>query len=177
MPAFDQPRNLDLDAVFKGPTRNGRLKLEGTLTPATREARLQAGLQGVDMLALQPYLLKVAEGGIKKGTLDLTLDATVHEQRLKAPGQIILTGLELNDGSGAWGRFAGMPRQAALAALKKHDRISLKFTLEGRLDDPGFSINESLAKRFGSGLAETLGVSFEGVVEGVEKVFKGLLGR
>jgi hypothetical protein len=75
------------------------------------------------------------------------------------------------------GRFAGMPRQAALAALKQHDKIELKFTLEGRLDDPGFSINDSLAKRFASGLAETLGVSVEGVVEGVEKVFKSLLGR
>ena len=177
VPAFDQPMKIDLDAVFKGPTRDGQLSLEGTLTPATREAKLQAGLKGADVLALQPYLLKVAEGGVKKGSLDLTLDATVHEQRLKAPGQITLTGLELNDGAGAWGRFAGMPRQAALAALKQHDRISLKFTLEGRLDDPGFSVNESLAKRFGSGLAETLGVSIEGVVEGVEKVFKGLLGR
>src|SRR6185295_5751798 len=112
--------------------------------------------------------------GVKKGMLDLTLEASVHEQRLKAPGQITLTGLELNDTPGTWGRFAGMSRQAALAALKKHDRISLKFTLEGRLDDPSFSVNDSLAKRFGSGLAETLGVSFEGVVEGVEKVFKGL---
>ena len=177
VPAFDQPMRIDLAGTFKGPTRDGKLSLEGTLTPATREAQLQAGLEGVDMLALQPYLLKVAEGGIRKGTLDLTLDATVHEQHLKAPGQITLTGLELNDAPGVMGRFAGMPRQAALAALKRHDRIDLKFTLEGRLDDPGFSINDSFAKRFASGLAETLGVSIEGVVEGVEKVFKGLLGR
>jgi hypothetical protein len=177
VPAFDQAMRIDLEAIFKGPTHDGQLSLEGKLTPATREAQLQARLKGVDMLALQPYLLKVAEGGIRKGMLDLTLDATVHEQRLKAPGQITLTGLELNNASGVMGRFAGMPRQAALAALKQHDKIELKFTLEGRLDDPGFSINDSLAKRFASGLAETLGVSVEGVVEGVGKVFKGLLGH
>ncbi|MFO1341353.1 MAG: hypothetical protein U1F53_24570, partial [Burkholderiaceae bacterium] len=68
-------------------------------------------------------------------------------------------------------------RQAALAALKRHDRITLAFTLEGRLDDPGFSVNDSVALRFGTGLADALGVSIEGVVEGVGKVFKGLLGR
>lgn len=177
LPALDEAMQIDLDAVFKGPTHDGRLSLAGTLTPATREARLDARLQRADLLALQPYLLKVAEGGIRQGLLDLTLDARVHNQHLKAPGQITLTRLELAEGPGVLDRFAGMPRQAALVALKRQDRIELKFTLEGRLDDPAFSINDSLAMRFATGLAEALGVSLEGVVEGVGRVFKGLLGR
>lgn len=177
LPALDEAMRIDLDAVFKGPTRDGRLSLAGTLTPATREAKLKAALKGADLLALQPYLLKAVDGGVRKGVLDLSVDATVHDQHLKAPGQIILMGLELAEGPGVLDRFAGMPRQAALAALKRNDRIELKFTLEGRLDDPAFSVNDSLAKRFATGLAEALGVSIEGVVEGVERVFKGLLGR
>jgi len=177
LPALDEAMQIDLDAVFKGPKHDGRLSLAGTLTPATREAKLKAGLKGADLIALQPYLLKVAEGGIRQGLLDLTLDARVHDQQLKAPGQITLTGLELAEGPGVLDRFAGMPSQAALAALKRQDRIELKFTLEGRLDDPAFSINDSLAMRFATGLAEALGVSLEGMVEGVGRVFKGLLGR
>jgi Domain of Unknown Function (DUF748) len=177
LPALDEPMQIDLDAVFKGPTRDGKLSLSGTLTPATREAQLKAGLAGVDLLALQPYLLKAVDGGIRRGTLDLSLDAAVHAQRLKAPGRITLTGLELAEGPGMLDRLTGMSRQAAIAALKRRDRIELNFTLEGRLDDPAFSINDSLAKRFATGLAEALGVSVEGVVEGVGRMFKGLLGH
>lgn len=177
VPAFDMPMRVDIGATFKGPQRDGRLRLAGTLTPATKDAQLRADLQGVDLLALQPYLLKVADGGVRQGLLDLRLDATVRAQRLKAPGRIVLTGLELADGPGVLNRFAGLPRQAVLGALKSHDRIELNFTLEGRLDDPAFSINDSLARRFTTGLAEALGVSVEGVVEGVGRVLKGLLGR
>jgi hypothetical protein len=177
VPAFDQAMKIDLEAVFKGPVHDGRLALKGKLTPATKDAQMHGELHGADLLALQPYLLKVADGGVKKGRLDLEMDARVQAQKLKAPGLLTLTGLELNDGSGVMGRFAGMSRQAALASLRKHDRIELNFTLEGRLDDPGFSVNDSLAMRFATGLADALGVSMEGVVEGVEKVFKGLLGH
>jgi uncharacterized protein involved in outer membrane biogenesis len=177
LPALDQAMKIDLDAVFKGPTHDGQLGLKGVLTPATKDAQLHGELRGADLLALQPYLLKVADGGVKKGQLDLLMDARVQAQKLKAPGRLTLTGLELSEGSGVMGRFAGMSRQAALASLRKHDRIELNFTLEGRLDDPGFSVNDSLAMRFATGLADALGVSMEGVVEGVEKVFKGLLGH
>jgi hypothetical protein len=177
LPAFDQAMQIDLDALFKGPTHDGQLELKGQLTPSTKDAQLHGELRGADLLALQPYLLKVADGGVKKGRLDLVMDARVQAQKLKAPGHLTLTGLELNEGSGVMGRFAGMSRQAALASLRKHDRIELNFTLEGRLDDPGFSVNDSLAMRFATGMADALGVSMEGVVEGVEKVFKGLLGH
>ncbi len=177
LPALDQAMQIELAATVKGPSQDGRVALDGTLTPATREAQLTAEMNGVDMLALQPYLLKVADGGIRKGTLDLNLQATVRDQHLKAPGKVTLTGLELADSSGLLGRMGGLSRTAALAALKHHDKITLAFTLEGRLDDPGFSVNDSLALRFANGLAEALGVSIEGVVEGVGKVFKGLLGR
>jgi hypothetical protein len=51
------------------------------------------------------------------------------------------------------------------------------FTLEGRLDDPNFSLNESFALKVAGGLASALGVSLGGVVEGVGNVIKGLFGR
>jgi hypothetical protein len=177
LPALDQAMQIGLSATLKGPAHDGRVALDGRLTPATREAELAVELSGVDMRALQPYLLKVADGGIRRGRLDLRLQASVHDQRLKAPGRVTLTGLELADGSGLLGRMGGMSRQAAVAALSRHDRITLDFTLQGRLDDPGFSINDSLARRFASGVAEALGVSIGGVVEGVGSVIKGLFGR
>ena len=52
-----------------------------------------------------------------------------------------------------------------------------RFTLEGKLDDPKFSLNELFAARFAVGLAEKLGVSLSGMVEGVGSAIKGLFGR
>jgi len=78
---------------------------------------------------------------------------------------------------GVLATFGGVPRQAVLAAMERDGRIEVGFTLEGRIDDPAFSINDNLATKLAGGLAETLGVSLGGVVEGVGGVIKGLLGR
>lgn len=176
-PALDTAAQIDLAARFKGPQRDGRLTIAGTLTPATRDATLKAQARGVDLVALQPYLLKVNEGGVRRGTLDLGLDATVKAQRLHAPGKLTLTGLELGPGNGLLSTFAGVPRQAVIAAMSRDGRIVVSFTLDGKLDDPSFSINENFATKLAGGLAETLGVSLGGVVEGVGNVIKGLFGR
>ena len=66
---------------------------------------------------------------------------------------------------------------SSCSAAMVSSRIEVGFTLEGRLDDPAFSINDNLATKLAGGLAETLGVSLGGVVEGVGSVIKGLLGR
>lgn len=105
LPALDQPIGLQVQAVFKGPQRDGRLKIAGTLTPATRDADLKADFRGVDLVALQPFLLKMASGSVKRGTLDLNLSATVQKNQLRAPGKLTLTGLELSDNA----FLAGIP--------------------------------------------------------------------
>ena len=172
-----EPTQLQLQAVLKGPRHDGQLSLQGQVHLGTQDAQLQARLQGVDMLALQPYLLKAGEGRIRGGRLDLQLDPQVQQQRLHAPGVLTLTGLDLAPGAGLGGLLAGVSRQAVLAALERDGRITLRFSLDGRLDDPGFSIQENLAQRVGGALAETVGVSLSGVVDGVGGLFKGLLGR
>ncbi|WP_374366329.1 DUF748 domain-containing protein [Piscinibacter sp.] len=177
IPAFDSPTDIALQATLKGPQKSGRIRIDGSVTIATLDAKLDAAVQGVDLVALQPYLLKVNEAGVRHGTLDLELAATVKARKLHAPGRVILTGLELASGGGLLSTFAGVPRQAVLAAMQRDGRIEVNFTLDGRLDDPNFSINDSLATKLAGGLAEALGVSLSGVVEGVGSVIKGLLGR
>jgi Domain of Unknown Function (DUF748) len=177
LPALDSPTEIDLQAVLKGPQRNGRISIRGEATIATLDAKLKATVTGVDLVALQPYLLKVNEAGVRRGALDLALDASVKAKHLRAPGRVTLTGLELASGGGVLATFGGVPRQAVLAAMERDGRIEVGFTLEGRIDDPAFSINDNLATKLAGGLAETLGVSLGGVVEGVGGVIKGLLGR
>ena len=174
LPGPAQPIALDLQGVLKGVERDGQVSLKGSLAPAAHDANLAIRLAGVDMVALQPYLLHFGERAVKHGRLDLAMDANVANRQVHAPGQLTITGLEFGDREG--GTFAGVQRRAVLAALKRDGRISLKFTLQGRTDDPKFSLDENLALRLAAGLGEAVGVSVEGVVEGVGSVVKGLLG-
>jgi len=176
LPALDHAIQVKLEGIFKGRQRDGRITIDGEYTPATRDANVSARFSGVDMVVLQPYLLKVSETGIRRGALDLDLRATVLHNTLHAPGKLTLTNLELaNDGPLA--TFAGVPRKAVLAAMTENGRLEVKFILDGRLDDPSFSLNENLATKIASGLAESLGVSLSSVVKGLGGVVKGLFGR
>lgn len=177
LPALDSRTAIELDAVVKGVQRDGKLALRGGIVFATRDSELDVRLTGVDLVALQPYLVKVSEAGVRRGAMDLHLNSTVSKNHLRAPGELKITGLELADSGGLLGSFAGVPRQAVLAFLSRNDRIDVNFTLEGRLDDPDFSLNENIATRLASALADKLGVSLGGVVEGVGGVIKGLFGR
>jgi len=178
LPALDERASLKLTATVKGVQHDGSVQLAGRLTPSTRDADLKLDARNVDLIVLQPYLLKGGEAAVKSGALDLSLTARVAAQQLNAPGRVVLRGLELQStGNHPLGTFAGVPRQAVLAALQRDGRIELQFMLDGRVDNPRFSLNELFAARFAVGLAERLGVSLGGVVQGVGNVIKGLLGR
>ena len=177
LPALDERISLDLEVALRGSPRDGRIALTGHVTPATRDADLKLDAKGLDLVVLQPYLLKSGEASVKSGTLDLSAQARANRQRLHAPGKMVLHDLDLQSSGGVLGTFGGVPRQAVLAAMSRDGKIELDFTLEGRIDDPKFSINELFAARFAVGLAEKLGVSLGGVVEGVGNVIKVLLGR
>lgn len=168
LPDLDGNSELHLSAILKGIRQDGKLSIDGTLALASRDSQLAVRLREVDLLALQPYLIKSADTGVRRGTLDLGLDAVVKNQHLHAPGTITLHGLELAPGKD--GRFMGVPRDIAIALLKdKEQRISMRFELDGKLDDPNFSLNENLARRIGSSFAEALGVSIAGLAQGVGK--------
>jgi uncharacterized protein involved in outer membrane biogenesis len=177
LPGLGGRSALQIDGTIKGVQRNGKLAIDGWVELASRNSEIATRLAGVDLLALQPYLIKTSETGVRRGTLDLTLKSTVHDRRLHAPGTVTLTGLELAPGGGAFGTFMGVPRQAVVAALKDHkDQISIQFALEGNLDDPKFSLNENFAVRVGAAVAESLGISIEGLTRGVGSAVEGLGG-
>jgi uncharacterized protein involved in outer membrane biogenesis len=175
VPSLAGRTHIQLNGTVKGMQRDGKLAINGWLELADRNSEIVTRLQGVDLVALQPYLIKASETGVRRGALDLQLKSTVRKNRLHAPGTVTLTGLELATGNGALGTFMGVPRQTIMASLKnRNDQITIQFTLDGNLSDPQFSLNESIAKRIGASIAETLGISIEGLTRGLGNATQGL---
>jgi hypothetical protein len=177
LPQLAEPVDVDLKATLKGVQHDGTVTLHGRLTPATKDTSLEVRVSGADLVALQPYLFSINDGGVKRGLLDLSLDVDVEHQHLHAPGQVTLQDLQLASRDGAVGSLNTASRQALLDLMGRQGRITARFTLDGRLDDPSFSLNENLTTRFASGLADAMGVGVEGVVQGMGHVLKGLVGR
>ncbi len=173
IPAFDARSRLRIAGTVRGAqqagtARDGTVAVNGWIVFGDRNSELSTRLRGVDLVALQPYLIRTTEAGVRRGLLDLDLDSTIRGGRVDAPGVLTLTGLELAPTGSGPQTFMGLPRQAVLALMKDgRDRITVNFALRGSLEDPQFSISEDLAVRVAASLAKELGVSFEGVVRGL----------
>lgn len=153
---------MRIEAILKGRDGDGHVGIDGWVDLSNRDMDLTTNLRRIDLRTLEPYLVKAANTGVKRGTLDMDVHATVAKRHLKAPGTITLHGLDLAS-EGA----LGLPRQAAVALMRdRRENIVLRFSLDGDLDDPKFKLNENIAARFTTGLAETLGVSVGGLAEG-----------
>lgn len=168
VPALKGRSPFDLTGVVKGVRRDGRADIAGWAEIATKDSSVKTQLRSVDLVALQPYLIKAAEMGVQKGALDLDLQSDVSKNRLKAPGKVTISDLELAPAKGAFSTFMGVPRDAVVAFLKnKGNKITVNFVLEGDINNPQFSLNEALTTRLASSMAETLGVSLAGVAKGM----------
>ena len=174
-PALTGQSPITLSATLKGIRQDGNLSITGYLEPAARELGLSTRWRGIDLLVLQPYLIKAGERGFQKGTLDLDIKPSLRKRQLHAPGTLTLSELELAGGSPARS-ILGMPSNVAIALLKNNQgRISTKFLLEGDIDDPRFSLNESMNTRLAFALAKMLGVSFESLIKGIGSIGSGTL--
>ncbi len=172
IPSLQGRSHFDAAGTIRSGQRDGEVKVKGWLAFATRESDIQLVLRNVDMVAVEPYLIRDEETGVERGRVDLEMRSEVRDRRLHAPGTLVLTDMKLKSEASLLGSFMGVPRNAVLASLKSgRDETRLRFTLEGDIDDPKFSLNETLSVRFAVGLAAALGV---GVVDFVKDV--GTLG-
>lgn len=172
IPELDERSDIDLRARVRGQPQDGEVSLEGWLQIASRNSELAIRLRNVDLVALSPYLIRESDPGVERGRVALDLKSTVRDRQLTAPGELVLSDLKLESGRGVLGSFMGVPRQAVVAALKSgRDELKLRFTLQGDLDNPAFSLNETLAVRVAVGMAAALGV---GLVDFVKDI--GTLG-
>jgi hypothetical protein len=93
--------------------------------------------------------------------MDLDLDIRVADRVLHTPGHLVVTGLAFDDRPAP---LAGLGHRALLAALTKDDRLDLRFTLQGRTDDPAFSLDEAVGRRVAAGLGAAVGSGIRDVI-------------
>ena len=171
-PAAGKTR-FDLAGIVKGVKRDGRATVSGWVGPAARDSSSRIVLEAVDLVAIQPYLVKKNEAQVTKGTLDLNLASEVRNNNLDGKGKVILQDLELAPSRGFFDTFMGLPRSAVISFLKDNNNaIDVDFTLKGNTSNPNFSLNENLSTRIATAMAGQLGVSIKNVAEGL-----GTLGR
>ncbi|SMG60045.1 DUF748 domain-containing protein [Paraburkholderia susongensis] len=177
LPSLAEPTNVSVSGSIKGPAHTGTVAFNGWIKIASRDSQTTSKLHGVDIAMLDPYLLKKAGSRtqVTGGTVDLTVESSVRNYHLHAPGTVTIHGLQLAQSDDPLDTFMSIPTRAAVAALKAHNGdITLHFVLDGDLRDPKFSVREGILKRIGAGFASALGVSVEGVAKGAGETVKGL---
>ena len=177
LPALADPTTVTVNGSVVGPAHTGTVSFDGWINIASKDSQTTSTLKGVDVVMLDPYLLKKtgAKAQITGGTVDMTVQSTVTDYHLHAPGTVILHHLQLADTGSPLDTFLSIPTKAAIAALKSRSGdITVHFILEGNLRDPKFSMNDNLLMKLGTGFAQTMGVSVEGVAKGAGETVKGL---
>jgi hypothetical protein len=177
LPALSEPTRVSVSGSIKGPAHTGTVSFGGWIKIASRDSQTISKLHGVDIVTLDPYLLKKAGARtqVTGGTVDLTVESTVRNYQLHAPGTVTVHNLQLTDSGNPLDTFLSIPTKAAVAALKAHNGdITLHFVLDGDLRDPKFSVRDGIMTRIGTGFAKALGVSVEDVAKGAGQTVKGL---
>jgi hypothetical protein len=177
LPALTDPATVAVNGSIVGPSHTGTVSFGGWIKIATKDSQTTSTLRGVDVVMLDPYLLKKAgaKTHVTGGTLDMTVESTVSNYHLHAPGTLTLHQLQLADSGNPLDTFLSIPTKAAVAALKsRNGDITVHFVLDGNLRDPKFSVNENLLNKLGTGIAQVMGVSVEGVAKGAGETVKGL---
>ncbi|MBC8724400.1 DUF748 domain-containing protein [Paraburkholderia sp. 31.1] len=177
LPALTEPTHVSVRGSMKGPAHTGTVTFDGWIKIASRDSQTTSTLHGVDIAMLDQYLLKKAgtRAQVTGGTVDLTIESTVRNYHLHAPGTVTVHNLQLAESDNPLETFMSIPTHAAVAALKTHNgNITLHFVLDGDLRDPKFSVREGILARIGAGFAQALGVSVEGVAKGAGETVKGL---
>jgi hypothetical protein len=160
IPFEDVVSSYDVAGKVSGKQGAGLLRINGKTSFKTKDGNAKISLQNLDIALLKPYIEKKGDAEVIRGTLDLKMSLSVAKRRVYAPTQTVIRDLQFAPGRHLGDRFMGVPRAAVVKMLKtSRDEISLDFVVEGSLDNPKFSFQESLIKRFAIGLAEKMGLS------------------
>jgi len=171
---------VELKGKMKGKTTDGDLYAKGWMNFETSDMETSFRARGIEVETFEPYYRKRVSAGIDSGHMDMDATIAIKERRIDAPGLLILNDLRIKEGEGTvfW-----IPAKTLVSVLKaKGNRIQIKFHVKGNMDDPQFSLRETILVRIAVSLAQALGVPtigagealFKGAGKGTEELTEGL---
>jgi hypothetical protein len=167
IPVSERPMPVRLELASKG---GGRLLIAGDVAAKGLDSHLKLDLTGLNITPYRPYFLKQGDLDVSSGFLSATCSLTINKRFLNAPGSLHLKGLAF-DHSSTKGVLLGVPAWALTSFLSDNkDELSVPFTVKGSLDNPRFSIHQSLVDQVATALSSKIGVPT------VTGVGKGILG-
>ncbi len=159
VPFRDAWSAYSLTAAIPGAHATASLSVQGKTNLATYDTDARVRLRNLDITRFKPYFQKRGDVDVSRGPLDVSMDVTVRNKMIRAPGKAVLRDLEFTTGKGVGNAFMGVPRTLVVSLLKSgNGEIAFDFTLEGNISDPKFNIRESFAKKLVAGLAGKLGL-------------------
>jgi len=159
----------------------GHLLVTGDIAPSGLDTHLKLDLNTLNIMPFRPYFQKQGDLEISAGTLSASSTLTINKRILNAPGTLHLKGLDFDHNS-TKGALLGVPSWALVSFLSDHnDELSVQFKISGNLDNPRFSIQQSLVDQVATALSSKIGVpTVSDVGKGImgigEKGIKGLFG-
>ncbi len=149
-----------------GRQTTGDIRISGKTSFKSLDTNAKMTAQNIDITDFGPYIEKKGDAKVTKGSLDMNMNAVIHNRIINAPAKTVIRNLELAQGKGVGSRLMGIPRVALIKFLEtSHDRIEIDFTVEGNLDNPQFSFGQTIIKRMTIELAKKLGLSVVGIGE------------
>jgi uncharacterized protein involved in outer membrane biogenesis len=118
------------------------VEIKGRFNPLTREPLLDLALasRDMDLPSMSPYAAKLIGRRIRKGTLALDLDYRLTRQRLEARHEVRMHHLVFGDPVPSKAAVKG-PLDLAVALLQdRQGQIRFRLPVDGRIDDPAFSL-------------------------------------
>jgi Domain of Unknown Function (DUF748) len=177
-PVSERPTPVRLELTATG---GGHLLIAGDIAPKGLDSKLKLNLTGLDITHYRPYFLKPGDLDISAGSLSVASTLTINKRILNAPGSLHLKGLAFDHAS-AKGALLGVPSWALVSFLSDNkDELSVSFTVNGSLDNPRFSIHQSLIDQIAMALSSKIGVPTvssvgKGILGITEKGIKGMFG-
>ncbi len=168
---------VELTSKIEGRTQEGSIRIQGWVDLKTTDMETSLKIRGVDVTTLEPYYRKRVSAEIESGTLDMDTRISVKEKRVDAPGELNLINLRIKEGGGT---VLWIPAETLVSLLEKRGhQLKAKFHVEGNMDSPRFSLQETFLTQVAISLAQALGIPIQVVgkemLQGTLKGEKGLV--
>jgi len=167
-PAAGDSSSFSLQAEIPGKMGTGILTSKGKIKLKNLDTDCTITVNGLDITGFKPYFHKKGEVDVARGFLDLDMKLRISSRKINAPGRAVLRALQFESGGGAKEQFMSIPRGLVVDFLKSHgDQIVIDFTLNGDIDNPRFSIRQSIIKEITLGIASKLGLPVKKIEESI----------